>query len=268
MNKITLSATSILLATLLSNSALALGKNTVAAVNGKNISQKQYQAHLKQRQAQSAQSGKQSAPVNRQVVLDELINREILLQEAKKLKLHKDKKILAQLKQQNDNLLIQALISRSPASQPISDKELKKVYDEQVGGANPQEYKARHILVKDEATAKKLITKLNDGAKFEEMAKKESTGPSGKNGGDLGWFSAAQMVPAFSKATAKLKKGTHSQKPVKTQFGFHIIKLEDSRKRELPKFKDVKNQIKPLIQNKRLQEYVAKLRGEAKIEVK
>ncbi len=267
MNRITLSAASILLAALLSNSAFALGKNTVAAVNGKNITQKQYQAHLKQRQAQNPK-GKQTAPVSRQVILDELINREILLQEAKRLKLHKDKKVLKQLEQQKANILIQTLISRSPAAQPVSDKELKEVYDKQIGSADPKEYKARHILVKDEETAKKLIKKLNDGANFEELAKKESTGPSGKNGGDLGWFSAAQMVPAFSKAAAKLKKGTHSQKPVKTRFGFHIIKLEDSRKRELPKFADVKNQIKPLIQNKRLQEYVVKLRSKAKIEIK
>lgn len=266
MNKITLSAASILLVSLLSNSAFALDKSSVAAVNGKNISQKQYQAHLKQRQAQ-APKGKQ-APVNRQVVIDELINREVLLQEANKLKLHKDKKIKAQLEQLKNNLLIQALISKSPASKPISEKELQDVYDKQVGSADPKEFKARHILVKDEAKAKELIEKLNDGANFEETAKKESTGPSGKKGGDLGWFSAAQMVPSFSEATSKLKKGTHSQKPVKTRFGFHIIKLEDSRKRELPKFEDVKGQIKPLIQNKRLQEYVLNLRSKAKIEIK
>ena len=268
MNKITLSAASVLLVTLLSNSAFALGKNSVAAVNGKNITQKQYEAHLKQRQAQSAQQGKQAAPVNRQVILDELINREVLLQEAKKLKLHNNKKLKAQLELLKNNLLIQALIEKSPATKPVSDKELREVYDKQIGGADPKEYKARHILVKEEAKAKTLIEELNDGANFEDVAKKESTGPSGKNGGDLGWFSAAQMVPTFSAATAKLKKGTHSQTPVKTRFGFHIIKLEDTRTRELPKFADVKAQITPVIQNKRLQEYVLKLRSKAKIEVK
>ena len=268
MNRITISAASILLATLLSNSAFALGKNTVAAVNGKKITQKQYEMHLKQRQAQSAQQGQQAAPVSRQVILDELINREVLLQEAKKLKLHNDKKVKAQLEQLKNNLLIQALIAKSPAAKPVSDKELKEVYDKQIGGADPKEYKARHILVKEESKAKELIEELNDGASFEDVAKKESTGPSGKNGGDLGWFSAAQMVPTFSKATSKLKKGTHSQKPVKTRFGFHIIKLEDTRTRDLPKFEDVKGQIQPVIQNKRLQDYVVKLRSKAKIEIK
>ena len=123
-------------------------------------------------------------------------------------------------------------------------------------------------MVKEESKAREIIKKLNDGANFEELAKTESTGPSGKNGGDLGWFSAAQMVPAFSAATAKLKKGTHSQTPVKTQFGFHIIKLESTRTREAPKFEDIKEQLKPMIQNQRLQKYVEKLRGRAKIEIK
>lgn len=266
MNTIKISLASVLLTSLLSTSAFALDKNTVASVNGKKITQKQYQAHLKQRQTQN-KKGKQ-APINRQVIIDELINREVLLQEAKKLKLNKDKKVKAQLEQVKNNLLIQALISRSPAAKPVTDKELKTVYDAQIGGADPTEFKARHILVKDEAKAKEIIKQLNDGDKFEDVAKKESTGPSGKNGGDLGWFSSAQMVPEFSKAASKLIKGTHSQKPVKTRFGYHIIKLEDSRKRELPKFEDVKNQIKPVIQNKRLQEYVVKLRNKAKIEVK
>jgi peptidyl-prolyl cis-trans isomerase C len=157
MNKITLSAASILLATLLSSSAFALGKNAVAAVNGKNITQKQYQAHLKQRQAQNPK-GKQ-APVNRQAILDELINREVLLQEAKKLKLHKDKKVIELLKQQKANLLIQTLISRSPAAKPVADKELKKVYEKQISSADPKEYKARHILVKEEAKAKNSLKK-------------------------------------------------------------------------------------------------------------
>ncbi|MFK5915764.1 MAG: peptidylprolyl isomerase [Woeseiaceae bacterium] len=261
-------AASILLVSLLIQPAFALDKNTVAAINGKKITQTEYQNHLKQRQAQAAKSGKKAAPMSRQLILDELINREVLLQEAKKLKLDKNKKMKQQLTQLKNNLLIQALIAQSPASKPVTDKELKEVYDSQIGSADPKEYKARHILVKAEAKAKELIIELNDGANFEEVAKKESTGPSGKNGGDLGWFSSAQMVPAFSKAAANLKKGTHSQKPVKTRFGFHIIKLEDSRERELPKFADVKNQIKPVIQNKRLQEYVLKLRSKAKIEIK
>ena len=266
MNKLTLSAASLLLATFFANSAFALDKDAVAAVNGKKITQKQYQDHLKLLSSQNRQGNQ--APINRQAVLNDLINKEVLLQEAKKKKLDKDKKVKEQLRKLKENLMVQALLSKSPAAKPVTDKELQEVYDKQIKNADRSEYKARHILVKDEAKAKELIKKLNDGADFAETAKNESTGPSGKNGGDLGWFSPAQMVPAFSQATAKLMKGTHSQAPVKTRFGYHIIKLEDSRKRELPKFADVKEQIRPAIQNQRLQEYVVKLRNQAKIEIK
>lgn len=266
MKKITYHIMCLLIAALYSSSSLALGKGVIAKVNGVKITQKQYQQQLKFIQSQNPK-GNQS-PVSRQLVINDLITREILLQEAKKLKLHKDKKVKAILKLQKNNVLIQTLISRNVTDKAISDKELKKVYNKQVANADQKEYKARHILVKDEAKAKELIGKLNDGADFEELAKKESTGPSGKSGGDLGWFSSKQMVPAFSKATAELKKGTHTQKPVKTRFGFHIIKLEDSRTREVPKFADVKPQLIPIVKNIRIQEYVLKLRNKAKIEVR
>jgi len=266
MNKFTLTSASILLVTLTSFSAYALDSKAVAAVNGKTISQEQYQQHLKQLAAQNTQ-GKQ-APVNRQMVLDELINREILVQEAKKLKLDKNKNVIAQLELLKNNLLIQALIARSPVAKPVTDQEVKDLYDKQVANANPHEYKARHILVKDEDAAKKIIEKLNNGASFEETAKADSIGPSGKDGGDIGWFSEARMAPEFFAAASKMIKGTHSQTPVKTEFGYHVIKLEDSRTRELPKFEDIKDQIRPVIQNQRLQKYVLDLRSKAKIEVK
>jgi len=267
MNKLALSVASILLATLFTHSAFALDSKSVAAVNGKKISQKQYETLLRQVQAKT-QPGKQ-APVNRQVILDELINREVLFQEAKKKKLDKDKQVLAILKQQKRNLLIQKLLSDSPAAKPVSEKELKAFYDKQVAAASDaKEYKLRHILLKNEATAKKLIKKLNDGANFEELAKNESKDPSGKNGGQLGWLATVQMSPALADAVKKLKKGTVSQKPVKLGDDFHIFKLEDSRKREAPKFEDTKKQISSIIQRQRIQKYITKLRNKAKIEIK
>lgn len=266
MNKLSTSLASLVAITLSSFSLSAMAANPVATVNGKKITQKQYEMHLRQRSAQ--QQGGQKAPVNRQVVIDELINREVLLQEAKKLKIDKDKKFQEQLEIQRNTLLIQALLARSPVAQPVTEDEMKKVYDQQIGQADASEYKARHILVKDEAKAKDIIKQLNSGKDFAELAKTESTGPSGKDGGDLGWFSGTQMVPPFSQAVAKMKKGTHSQAPVKTRFGWHVIKLEDSRKRQLPSFEQVKNQIGPMIQNQRLQQYILKLRNSAKIEVK
>jgi len=269
MNKLALSVASILLATLFTHSAFALDSKSVAAVNGKKISQKQYETLLRQVQAK-AQQGKQGkqAPINRQVILDELINREVLFQEAKKKKLDKDKQVLAILKQQKRNLLIQKLLSDSPAAKPVSEKELKAFYNKQVAASDSKEYKLRHILLKDEATAKKLIKKLNDGANFEELAKNESKDPSGKNGGDLGWLAAAQMPPVLANSVIKLKKGTLTQEPVKLGADFHIIKLDDSRKRETPKFEDTKEQINGIIQRQRVNQYIIKLRNKAKIEVK
>ncbi|HFQ14546.1 MAG TPA: peptidylprolyl isomerase, partial [Gammaproteobacteria bacterium] len=105
-------------------------------------------------------------------------------------------------------------------------------------------------------------------AKFEELAKKKSTGPSAKDGGDLGWFSPSQMVPPFSQAVAQLKKGQYTKKPVKTRFGYHVIKLEDSRKRTPPKFEDIKPQLRMVMQNQRIQEYISNLRKKAKIDIK
>lgn len=231
----------------------------VATVNGKEITQKQYESYLQQRGAG------QKTPVNRQMVINELISRELLLQEAANLKLEKDKKVKYELEMARKNLLIKNVIARSPVAQPITDKELKDEYNAKIKQANVNELKARHILVKDEAKAKEIIEKLNKGSDFAELAKKESTGPSGKNGGDLGWFSPQQMVPEFSQAASKMKKGTHSKTPVKTQFGWHVIKLEDTRKLEPPKFDAVKKQISSIIQNQRLQKYLETLHKKSKV---
>ena len=275
MKKFTLSAASLLLATLLSNSAFALDKDAVAAVNGKKITQEDYKQHLELLSAQNRQQGGQGQ-INRQAVLNDLINKEVLVQEAKKKKLDKDKKIIAQLKKLEENLMVQVLLSKSPAANPISDKEMQEVYDTKVKNADRTEYKASIIVVDNEAKAKELIKKLNDGADFAETAKTDSIHENGNQGGDLGWFSAADVPQPFLQAVSKLIKGTHSQAPVSmpvvmngqkaTQY--HIIKLEDSRKRDLPKFEDIKDQIRAAIQNQRLQEYVVNLRNKAKIEVR
>ena len=131
-----------------------------------------------------------------------------------------------------------------------------------------KEYKARHILVKTEDEAKAVVKQLDDGSDFAKLAKEKSTGPSGKTGGDLGWFRPQQMVPPFSDAVAAMKKNTYTKKPVKTQFGWHVIKLEDLRDVQPPKFEDIKDQVKTIVQTKRVQKYVKSLRDKAKIDYK
>ena len=131
------------------------------------------------------------------------------------------------------------------------------------------EYKARHILVKDEDEAKKIIKQLDKGTDFAELAKKNSTGPTGKDGGELDWFDASQMVAPFAEAVAAMKPGTYSKKPVQTQFGWHVIELQETRKAEAPKppsFEDAKPQLEALLKRQKLGEKIAEMRDQAKVE--
>ncbi len=160
------------------------------------------------------------------------------------------------------------MLQKQAKKNPVSDKELRKEYDSKVAGANLKEYKARHILLKSEADAKSVIAELDSGANFAELAKSKSTGPTAKNGGDLGWFKPNQMVPPFAQAVSEMKKGSYTKKPVKTQFGWHVIKLEDERKLTPPKFEEVKEQIRSIKTNQKIQQYVIELRKKAKVDIK
>ena len=239
-------------------------KNSVATVNDKSIDQKTFDAYVEHKKKQDP---KFDPKTGRDALIQELINRELMFQDALKKKLDKDKEVIFQLKQHRIDLLIKHAIRKTMLSEPITDTELKLEYDRRIKAANIKEYKARHILLKDESKAKSLIKELDNGKEFIKLAKAHSTGPTGKNGGDLGWFNARQMVPEFSKAVADMKKGTYTKAPVKTKFGWHVIKLEDTRKMDPPKFKDIKKQVRAIMQNKKLQEYLLKLRKSAKIKV-
>lgn len=237
----------------------------VATVNGKNISEKDYEQFLTNRLGSQANA---AGGANRQRVIDEMVNRELIYQDAVKQGITKDAKFQYQLEQLKRDAILQAAINKKMSANPITELELKNEYDTQIKASNAKEYKASHILLKTEDEAKAIIKELNDGAVFADVAKAKSTGPSGKNGGDLGWFNPSQMVPPFSQAVMKMEKGKVSQAPVQTQFGWHVIKLEDSRKITPPKFEDVKKQLQQLLQNKRLQAYVVELRNKGKIDVK
>lgn len=255
---------SLLVSLALPLSAVAADK-AVATVNGKPISQKIYDLYLKQRQSEMPNV---NLAGNRQVLIDELVNRELLYQDAMKKKLHVDPEVAFAIEQMKRNLLIQADVSQMSKENPISDAQLKSLYQQQLAKLDMTEYKARHILLKSEADAQAVIKELKGGAKFSDVAKAKSTGPTGPSGGDLGWFKAAQMAAPFSKAVSTMKKGTYSQQPVQTQFGWHVILLEDTRQATPPKFEDVKQQLLSFERNRQLSEYVGKLRKNAKIEVK
>jgi peptidyl-prolyl cis-trans isomerase C len=167
-----------------------------------------------------------------------------------------------------DRVLHQATIDSAVAGK-ITDADIKARYDKEVAARPPEdEVKARHILVKTEEEAKKLIAELDGGAKFEDLAAKHTTDPSGKDsGGDLGYFGAGMMVPEFEKAAFELAVGSYTKVPVKTQFGFHIIKLEEKRVRAAPPLEQVKDQIKSILLRERYAEFLETLRKVAKVEI-
>jgi len=237
----------------------------VAVVNGKPISQKTYDFYLRQLQAERPNA---NLAGNRQLIINELVNRELLYQDAMKKKLDKDPDVAFALEQLRMNTMIQANVGKVAESMNITDEMLKKEYDEKIAKADISEYKARHILLKSEDEAKAVIKELDNGAVFSDVAKAKSTGPTGPDGGDLGWFKAGQMVPPFAQALTQMQKGTYSKAPVQTQFGWHVILLEDTRKATPPKFEDVKPQLANMMRGQQINAYIQNLRKNAKVDLK
>ncbi len=200
-------------------------------------------------------------------IVEELISLELMRQEAIKRGLDKTPQMDAEMKIMQARVLANALLTEHTASVDMSDESLRAEYDKQIAMADVKEYQASHILLEDEARAKEIIVELNDGADFAEAAKKYSTGPSGPNGGDLGWFDAGTMVPEFSQAVAELDTGKYSATPVKTDFGWHIIKLVDSRSKEAQPFESVKEQIRTMKMRTEVEQFVRSLHDEATIEM-
>ena len=240
-------------------------EDAIASVNGQYISKKT----LEDLEKDIAERSHGQAPAfPKDKLVEELIQRELLVQDALKKKLDQAPETIAQLDAARKALLTQANLQNYLKANPISDEEIKKEYESKVGGAGSTEYKASHILVKTEDEAKKLIAELDKGAKFDKLANKHSLdAKESQNGGQLGWFSPTQMVAPFSEAVAKLEKGKYSKEPVKTQFGYHIILLEDTRKQTPPPLEAVKEQLTPMIQRQKVQEMVENLRKQAKVEV-
>ena len=236
----------------------------VATVNGKQLTEEMLQTYGAQRARNP-----NVQPITREAALDELINLELVTQDAEEHNLDKRPTIVKQLEWQRRSLLVGVSMREYIASHPVTDEEIEKLYKERIKNHDGSEYHARHILVKSEDEAKAIIAELDKGGDFAKIATEKSTDPSGKqNGGDLGWFSADQMVEPFSKAVAKMKKGEVSKQPVETQFGWHVIKLEDTRKSPAPTLESMKEQLQMQAQNQRIETYLADLRKDAKIEMK
>jgi peptidyl-prolyl cis-trans isomerase C len=249
-------------AVLLSVSAWAAAQN-LAIVNGKPVPSSRAKALVQQLE----RSGR---PVDASMmgqVKDEVIMREIFMQEAIKRGVPQSANYKDQMELARQSILIRELFNDHQTKNPVTDAQIKAEYDKYVAANAGQEYRARHILVADEARAKALIASLKAGAKFEELATKESMDKgSGANGGDLDWASANTFVPEFSGAMVKLQKGQLTDAPVQSQFGWHIIRLDDVRAAQLPSFEEVKGELGQQLQQQRLSEYQNQLRAKAKIQ--
>ena len=244
--------------------AAAVEGVVIATVNNSPITQDVLDVYASQRKAQA---GNNEQANSEEAVLNELISLELMRQDAVNKGLNTEPVVIAALDQQTRTALAGAAIKDFMASNPVSDEAAKALYDEQIGVAG-KEYNARHILVADEETANGVIELLGSGSDFSELAKEKSTGPSGPSGGKLGWFGADQMVKPFSEATAALEKGTYTKTPVQTQFGWHVIILDDTRESTPPPFDDVKDRIKLLLANQQLQQYIESMKSSASIDIK
>jgi|HubBroStandDraft_1064217.scaffolds.fasta_scaffold134638_3 peptidyl-prolyl cis-trans isomerase C len=235
----------------------------VATVNGTPITRTEYDIYVK-----SLLQGKQQelTPEQKAQVLDELISMQLLAAVGDKDGLDKDPDTAAQLKILHMRVLADAESQKFLKGQEPTDTDMHAEYETAIAAMDKTEYHARHILVASKDQAVDIIKKLKAGAKFDELAKTQSTDGSKTNGGDLGWFSLARMVKPFGDAVKSLKKGEFTQEPVQTQFGWHIIKLEDTREVTAPPFDQVKPQITNAVIRKKLQAYVADLKKNAKIE--
>jgi peptidyl-prolyl cis-trans isomerase C len=240
----------------------ALAQN-VAIVNGKPVPKARVDALA----MQLAKAGRPISAEMQGQLKDEVIAREIFMQEAQKRGLDASDDFKAQMELARQTLLIRELFADYQKANPVTDADVKAEYDKFAAANGGKEYRARHILVEKEDEAKAIIASLKKGGKFDEIAKKQSKDPgSGANGGDLDWANAASYVPEFSSALIKLKKGQTTETPVKSQFGWHVIRLEDVREAQLPKLEEVKPQIMQQLQQQKLAKFQEDLRGKAKIE--
>ena len=244
---------------------LAASAQNIATVNGKAVPKARVDTLLQQ----AARAGQQVGPEIQAQARDQVVLREIFVQEAEKKGVAATPDYKAQMELARQSILIRELFDDYKKKNPVTDAEAQVEYDKFKAQSTGTEYRARHILVEKEEDAKALIAQIKAGAKFEDLAKKNSKDPgSGENGGDLDFAKPDSYVPEFGQALVALKKGEMTETPVKTQFGYHIIRLDDTREAAFPPFDDVKGQLKQRMEQTKLQKYQEELRAKAKTDYK
>jgi peptidyl-prolyl cis-trans isomerase C len=242
-------------------SGAALAQNA-AIVNGKAIPK----ARVDEFVATLTAQGRPDSPELRTAVREELIAREIFVQEAEKKGLARNTDVQRQLESTRQDILIRAVIRDHLKTNPVTDADVKAEYDKLAKGSGDKEYRPRHILVETEAEAKGIIDQLKKGGKFEELAKKSKDPGSAANGGDLDWNGPDTFVKPFSEAMVKLEKGKYTEMPIKTDFGWHVIRLDDVRDPQPPPLEQVGPQIRQELERRRVQQLQTDLKAKAKIQ--
>lgn len=265
MQKLSKLATVLIFGALMSATVMAAGPATGKAfvkVNGVAVSQDLAEVFVNEQKAQGAVD----SPELRNAVREELIGRELLIQAAKKAGIDKKPDIVAQADAARQAYFVRAYVQDFVKKNPVTDDQLKADYEKIKSQMGTTEYKSRHILVKTEEEAVAIIANLKKGAKFEELAKQSLDPGSKDNGGVLDWSSPSNFVKPFSDALVSLSKGKYTETPVKSEFGYHVILLDDSRPLNVPKFEDVKPRLLQQAQSQQINKMVADLRAKAKIE--
>jgi len=231
-------------------------------VNGKSIPKSRLDFIVKQRAAQGQADNEQA----RKAILDNLITQEVVAQEAERRGFAKSADVRAQLELLRQQALVQALVQDHLKTHPIKDEEMLAEYNKVKASRGDKEYKARHILVDKDTEANEIIAQLKKGSKFEDLAKQSKDPGSKDKGGDLDWNPPSTFVKPFSEALTKLEKGKYTETPVQTQFGWHVIQLDDVRTAQFPAFDTVRQQLLTRMQEQEVQKFVGELRSKAKIE--
>ncbi len=244
---------------------LAVLAQNITTVNGKPVPKSRVDALM----SQATKQGQAKTPELETQVRDEVVLREMFMQEAEKRGMAQTAEYKTQMELARQTILIRELFNEFSKKNPVTDAEIQGEYDKFKGQASGTEYRARHILVEKEDDAKALIAQIKGGASFEELAKKNSKDPgSGQNGGDLDFANPGSYVPEFSQAMVKLKKGEMTESPVKSQFGFHIIKLEDTREAKFPPLEEVKPQIQQRLNQMKMAKFRDDIRAKSKTDYK
>jgi len=243
--------------------ALPSFAQNVATVNGKAIPAAKVDQVVKQVVAQGKAT---DSPQLREAIKKDLIGREVLIQEADKQGIGTRPEVKNAIDNARQSIIINAMLADYIKKNPVKDADITAEYNKYKAQVGDKEYHARHILVGTEDEAKAIIAKLKGGAKFDELAKQSKDPGSAQNGGDLDWASPANFVPEFSKAMTSLQKGAITETPVKTQYGYHVIKLEDTRAAKIPPLEEVKQQVAEQLQQRKLAAFREQLMAKAKIQ--